>query len=175
MSGNLLISPPSRGEEEDPFIVDFSLERKAQEKIRGRASQTEYDNVDLSSGYPKHMIWVTKDKRRIAIPNLEDSHLLNIIAYLRRREEDYKMMHIAQLVKGIVELNALAMMFDEIPYYEEKEIHRLVAQAKEQGREIYNLPKEAWLRKYNRCYPHLLKECYKRKLLIEVDSSKIGT
>ncbi len=43
------------------------------------------DEENEAMGYPSPMIWTTLDKRRIPIPEMEDSHLLNVIAYLRRR------------------------------------------------------------------------------------------
>ena len=160
-------------EPDDPFVVDFSLEGIAKEKIRGRATLTEYDNVDLASGYPRHMIWVTSDGRRIAIPNMSDEHLLNTIAYLRRREEDYKQMHIGRIARGIINMAVDAMMFARPLAWSKAEFELHLHAAKEEGAEIYALPKEAWLRKYNRYYSYLLRECYKRKLLIEVDATKI--
>jgi len=161
-------------EPDDPFTVDFSGERHSKEKIRGRAQQTEYDNVDLASGYPRYLIWETGDGRRIAIPNMSDDHLLNTIAYLRRREEEYKQMHIAKIARGVINMAVDAMMFARPLARSRAELELELVAAKKEGAEIYALPKEAWLRKYNRYYPYLLRECYKRKLLIEVDSSKIG-
>lgn len=139
-----------------------------------RSTYTEYADMDLASGYPAHLIWTTKDKRRIAIPNMSDQHLLNTVAYLRRRSEDYRKMVIAQLAKGVAEAMIVTRVFD-VPDHLVDEYAYQIDKLKGEAKEIFNMDPEALLRKVVPIYTHLLTEAYRRKLLIEVDASKIAS
>lgn len=143
------------------IIVDFSGDKKTQHLIKDRSKLTEYANVDLASGYRSNLIWTTKDGRKIAIPNLSDSHLLNIISYLQARTKKYKMQIAAKMLMGAL---AQVMMFEHLPddvldgYSEEsmKQIDKLKA-----------LPNEDFLKKVFPIYSKLKEEAYKRKLTVE--------
>ena len=68
--------------------VDFSGTARFGRATKNHSGLTEYDDVDLASGYPAHLVWTTKDGRRIAIPNMSNDHLLNTLALLTRGQRD---------------------------------------------------------------------------------------
>lgn len=148
------------------IIVSLSSQGK------GYGQYTEYANVDLASGYPSNQIWTTKDGRRIAIPNLSDNHLLNIVAYLRRRSEDYRKFVIAQIAQGVMEATVITRLFD-VPDYLEEEYDDFIEEQKAEAKIWFDMEPEQLLRKVVPIYSQLLQEAYRRKLLIEVDASKL--
>jgi hypothetical protein len=157
---------------DDNMIVDFSGSRRSANLIKDKASRTDYQDIDLASGYPKHLIWTTKDHRRIPIPHLEDSHLLNIIAFLRRRTEEYRKIAIGQIASGIAQ-NALALNLFDMWDRNEEAFQEHITSLKEGGHRIFNLEGEELLREFFPIYSHLLQEAYRRKILIEVDNTKL--
>lgn len=46
--------------------------------------------------------WRTKDGRLIPITKLGDDHLINIISYIRRRDQDNNRMNISQMERNIL-------------------------------------------------------------------------
>lgn len=156
---------------EDPngdIRADFSGQAKAAKNIGNKAGLTTYSDIDLASGYHKDLIWVTKDGRRIAIPNMSDNHLLNTIAFLRRRVDNYK----KQLAMSMLNNMSMAInMFDDIA---EEWIETAYARFKETAKEVFDMPDEQFLVKYLPKYQKLYQEAYRRKILIEVDSRKIA-
>lgn len=147
-------------EDAGKIIVDFSGSKRTQENIKDRSKLTEYANVDLSSGYRKEMIWITRDGRRIAIPNLSDSHLLNIISYLQDRVKKYKMKLAARMLIGAM---AQVMMFEHIPDdvlegYSEESMNKID--------NLKKMPNEDFLKKVFPIYGKLKEEAYRRKLTV---------
>lgn len=165
--------PDSFIDDEGNLNVNFSSQNKAKAYANKRKDQTEYANMDLASGYPAHLIWTTKDKRRIAVPNLADDHLLNILAYIRRNIDLYKRVIIMQISKAIIHNLAVSSLFD-IPEYEEEEFRRANEELKSKGHRIYNLSDEQFLVEFVPIYRHLYQEAYNRKIYFEVDSNKLG-
>lgn len=157
------------------LVVDFSRPKHSK-KDKERVRYTEYDNIDLASGYPKDQIWVTKDGRRIAIPNMSDSHLLNTIALLRRHEERAKMRQLCDQLLGIQKHRFVWDMFELAEHEEEvfaqaiADRHKVLLDLKE---ELFNMPEDAYLREHVPQFKYMLREAYKRKLLIEVDKTKL--
>lgn len=156
--------PDSYNDEKGNLIIDFSSDDKGRKKNQERASYTEYSGMDLASGYPVDMIWVTKDGRRIAIPNMSDNHLLNTVAYLRRRSEEYKkMLAVRNLIKPV----ALSMLFENAPSFGDEQFDEWYNEAVEDARKMWDMPTEDFLSVYIPIYRKLKQEAYKRKILIE--------
>lgn len=164
----------------DGVLIDFTQDlsgnnnSQRNKRSRERAQDPYADGVDLSSGYPKHLIWTTKDNRRIPIPMMTDSHLLNTIAFLRRRVEVYRKMAIAQIALDITNNVVITRLFD-LPDSHEEEFIQANERLRKRGHEIFNLSPEEVLHKFLPQYKHLYQEAYKRKILIEIDKGKVTT
>lgn len=163
---------PDHWKEGDDVFVDFSGDNRANAKMRDAAQRTRYNNTDLASGYPESLIWTTKDGQRIAIPNLADSHLLNILAFLRRRVENYKKQILAELAKGIIQNLSIVMLFD-VTSKDEARFESANEEIKREAQRIINLSDDEFLREFVPKHALLYREAYERKLLIEVDKSKL--
>lgn len=156
-------------EEDDGSVrADFSGNAKTARTISNQAGLTEYANIDLASGYPKELIWTTKDGRKIAIPNMSDSHLLNTIAFLRRRVDNYKRQ---VAMNALHNLSVTINMFEDVA---EDWIDEAYDRFKKNAKELFDMPDEPFLLKYLEHYQQLYQEAYKRKILIEVDAGKIS-
>lgn len=158
------MSDPTVEEDPDGSIrVDFSGQSRAKaamDKVRNKVL-TEYSNIDLASGFPRDQIWVTQDKRRIAVPNMSDSHLQNTIQWLRKRAGQYK-RQIA--VRASLQYTMQLQMFDwDWPedVAEDKANHY-----KEQLDNFMKQPDDDFLRDYCPQFKYMLQEAYKRKILI---------
>lgn len=147
--------------------VDFSGTRQTTRNIGNRSGLTEYADIDLASGYHKDLIWTTKDGRRIAIPNMSDSHLLNTIAFLRRRVMNFK-RQIA--IAAMHQLSMTINMFDDV---QDDWIDTAYDRFQRNAKELFDMHDEDFLVKYLPIYQKLYQEAYKRKILIEVDRSKL--
>lgn len=152
----------------DNFEVDLSSPFDSQKKskkgrgdgARERSERTEYGNVDLATGFPSHLIWTAKDGRRIPIPQMEDSHLVNTINYLQRRVDQHRR---ALALSFIMKATAHSMMFDHILNSDEVAIN---SQVQKQLNTIENLPQHELADKIFPQYKHLYQEAYKRKLVV---------
>lgn len=146
--------------ENGKLVVDFSGQKRTQKALEGRSNLTEYANVDLASGYPANMIWTTKDGRRIALPNMSDSHLINTIFFIRRRTRQYRM----QIATKIL-LNTLtaATLFDFVP---NDVLDELSESSMMEIDKLKALPDEDFLRQAFPIYSKMLEEAYRRKLTI---------
>jgi hypothetical protein len=149
------------------------------QKVDDKTFRPEYpEGVDLASGYPDDQVWTTRDGRRFAVPNMSDKHLLNTIAFLRRREEEYKRTVIAQYAGRIVNMTVVGMMFENAPFHGDAEFDEACDRLREQGHEaakkLFAMQTEEWLRENIPQYPYMLQEAYRRKILVEVDNSKIA-
>lgn len=151
---------------EDP-VVDFSGDNRAKKTFKDRSKLSEYGDIDLASGFPSALIWTTKDGRRIAIPNITDDHLLNILAYVRRHIDLYKGQIAVQMLSQV---NFTVSMFDFLPEHQIDAAYKLLAR---KGKELYSMTEDEFFRKYMPIYSYMYQEAYKRKILIEVDSTKI--
>lgn len=161
--------PDSWKDEKGELIVDLGSQNRSSRGFKDRKGYTEYGDVDLASGYPKNMIWTTKDGRRIAIPNMSDSHLLNTIAFIRRRGEIYKkQVAVQMLTRSVFHIQ----MFDENMFGSE-ELEEWYNELSQEAQKVWDMPNDAFLRKYMPIFVKLLSEAYKRKILIEVDKTKV--
>lgn len=171
--------PHHEHDAEGNLIIDFTGGDESSAEF-AKASSTESINqrqIDPATGYPQDMIWATKDGRRIPIPHMQDSHLLNTIAFLRRRVEPvYKPNHLRHLLKHLFRITFTLNMFDDNGMDLEDE-EDLIIQTKirlgVEGKRILQMDADTYLREFSPQFPHLYQEAYKRKLLIEVDSSKL--
>lgn len=159
-------------EDGNPF-VDFSGADRARKAMKDKAKLTEYADIDLASGFPTRMVWTTKDGRRIAIPNMTDNHILNTIAYLRRNASNYRSHLVAQLAMRLSELTLVGMLFENAPFHSDPEFDHAFKQLKAKGHKIFQMTDEEILRKYVPQYQNLYQEAYKRKVLLEVDATKL--
>jgi hypothetical protein len=156
-----------RWDEDNQPFVDFSGDQRSRRVMGNRAGLTEYEGIDLASGFPKQLIWTTRDGRKIAIPNMSDQHLLNILAFLRRRVHHYK-KQIA--VKMLMNCTVASMMFDEV---REEAIDAMREDALATIRELSAMPDDEFLPKVFPIWKHLYAEAMKRGILVEVDASKL--
>lgn len=163
-----------RWDEGGDAFVDFSGDAKARKIFKTRSQLTEYADIDLASGFPAKQIWTTKDGRRIAIPNMSDSHLNNTIAFLRRNASKYRTNLVKQLAAHLAELSLVGMLFENAPFHGDEEFDAAYEQIKARGHAIFNMSDEEILRKYVPQYSFLYQEAYKRKILLEVDATKIA-
>lgn len=154
------------------LVVDLGAGDRAARANKARKAKSEYGETDLASGFPASLIWITKDGRRIAIPNLVDSHLLNILAYLRRRIPDYKKMVIAQIAMHSVQITVVSHMFDTDDWWSEK-ADKVLKDNLAEGKRVFNMPDDEFLSEFVPKWGKLYQEAYKRKILIEVDKGKI--
>lgn len=137
--------------------------------VMDRSKLSEYGDVDLASGYKSNEIWTTKDGRRIAIPNLTDPHLLNIIDFIKKRVKQYRMQ---LAVKFLTRATVANMMFDHIPDWEMDEYHEDV---RKQLKKFEKMPDEEFLRTIFPIYGKLYQEAYRRKLLIDHNPTPLKT
>jgi len=175
--------PHHEHDAEGNLIIDFTGSDSSSAEF-AKASSTESINqrqIDPATGYPKDMIWTTKDGRRIPIPHMQDSHLLNVIAFLRRRVEPvYKKMILREILKSIIRSTAYCMtplnVFDNLDVEDNTTSYMedIKAEATSIGKKVLAMDADTFLRTYSPQFPHLYQEAYKRKLLIEVDHSKLG-
>lgn len=152
-------------EENGEPIVDMSGEQRGHKQLQNRSKQTSYSNIDLSSGYPKNQIWTTKDGRRIPVPLMGDEHLLNTIAFLRRRVQQYKNKMAVQFIMNVT---ATIMMFDHIP---DRVIEDYSDETMREIDKLRSLADDDFLRRVFPIFSILLQEAYKRKILIEGNTS----
>lgn len=94
-------------------------------------------------------IWITNDGRKINIKDLEDSHLMNIIKYLRKREAYFK-------DQAFMSGNMLAMTLQG---------EMAIATIENDLARLDDMDEEEFLSTYIPCYTTLLKEAIKRKLM----------
>lgn len=148
---------------DDNLIVDFSTENRGAKMMaqNERSKRTDYDGVDLATGYPSDLIWVTSDKRRIAIPNMSNDHILNVVMYLRSRAHRYKMQ---VACRALMNYSGQMMMFDyEFP----PEVIEEQAEAFQKKVDaLRKEPTDDFLRTIFPIYSKLFAEAYKRKLTI---------
>lgn len=161
------MSPSDQWSDNGDPVVDFSGDSRARRTFKDRAQMSEYGDMDLASGFPSSLIWTTKDGRRIAIPNMTDDHLLNTIAFIRRRAEQYKRQVAVQF---LMRVTGTMMMFDHLP---EDVIDSYSEKASVKLKELQDMDPEAFLRTIFPIYSLLYQEAYKRKILIEVDATKV--
>ena len=164
--------PDSYYDENGKFIVDLGAGERAARANAGRKRLSEYGDIDLASGFKAKEIWTTQDGRRIAIPNLTDDHLLNILAYLRRRVPDYKRFIIAQFAKHSAQIVSVTNLFDTDDRWNDQADKVLKHNLKE-GKKVFNMGEDEFLSKYVPKWGRLYQEAYKRKILIEVDKGKV--
>lgn len=139
------------------YIVNLG-ERKSK-AVQDRQKLAEYGDIDLASGFKKDLIWTTKDGRKIAIPNLQDSHLLNIIDFLRKRAEGKKRaIALTFLLRGTIQIQH----FDLSDAAEEAAYEHLNVEMEK----ILRMSGDAFLRRIFPIFGKLLEEAYRRKLLI---------
>lgn len=178
--------PHHQHDAEGNLIVDFSGSNESAAEFSKAARTANERQIDPATGYSKDMVWTTKDHRRIPIPHMQDSHLLNTIAFLRRRVEPvYKKMLIAKIIQGIISNNTKLNEFDWLfggndhwqnfgqSFFEDM-VKDANASLKEQARQVYDMDADTFLRTYSPQFPNLYQEAYKRKLLIEVDPTKLS-
>lgn len=127
--------------------------------ISDRTKLSEYSGVDLASGFPKDQVWTTKDGRRIAIPNLTNSHLLNIIDFIRKRVKQYR-MQIA--VKYLAKVTAASMLFDHL---RDDELEEYSEDVMKEVKKLDKIPDEDFLHMVFPIYGKLYQEAYRRKLV----------
>jgi hypothetical protein len=153
------------------YIVDFSGSKRSANMIAPRADAI-YGNIDLASGYPDHLIWVTKDKRRIAIPNLSDDHLNNIICFIRKQTIPYKKKIATKItINGLTTMLSMsnAEAFTALTDEEDKVFTLAVSQGVST---ILNMPDEDFLLKFFPIYNNLIQEATKRNLTIRAPIKK---
>lgn len=152
--------PDSWTDEKGELIVDLGSSNRASRAMKDRKALTEYANVDLASGFPKDQIWTTRDGRRIAVPNMSDSHLINTIQFLRRRAAGYKRKVALQF---IMHASFLAMMFDHVP---DRVMDEITEDNAKKVDELSKLDDDEFLSRIFKIFKVLLQEAYKRKLLV---------
>lgn len=158
------------------LIIDFGGDRdsEASEILKDLKNKVPSTNRDPGTGFPKELVWTTKDGRRIPIPYMEDSHIQNTIAFLRRRVADvYKRRYIAALAKGLMKSTFMRTLFDfghadEMDY----KIYKLHESIKAEAARIFDMDDDEFLREFNPQFPYLLQEAYRRKLIIETPPDK---
>jgi len=151
---------PIDEDDEGNITVDFSSQNRAHQNIKHRSQLTEYGAIDLATGFPTSQIWVTRDGRRIAVPNMSDDHLINVIAFLRRRAPQLKRKYgVALLLKQltITTSHLFASMSDDTQNDIRHEMSGDFAI-------IQSLSNDDFLREHVPIFSHLLQEAYKRKL-----------
>jgi len=152
------------------IVVDLSGAEKTAEMTKERKHRTTYGGIDLSSGFPAELIWITRDGRRIAIPNMTDSHLLNTLAFLRRNVLRYK----RQIIRArLTNLAAIHMMMDNIWGTSSQDMQEELDKASNDSLKLMDMSDDEFLLKYVPKWNNLYKEAYERKLIIEVDATKI--
>lgn len=165
---------PDIWEEGDSLIVNFGSSNKKSQRTKERMSQSEYDNVDLASGYPRDMIWTTQDGKRIAIPNMTDSHLLNTIAWVRNNIQKPIMKYLADLILSNDHNKMVWMIFDMDPRMEEK-YEQIINSNNEFIRKekdkIDKMSEDEKCRMFCPQFKYMLREAYKRKILIEAEKN----
>lgn len=136
--------------------ISFTGPKKTGKTIASKAQLDDYqDGIDLASGYPNRMIWTTADGRRIAVPNLSDSHLLSILQHIRSNIDRYKKQVAAKFIT-----NSLAIIWRD-------QAEDILIE--ERARQIVSMDDEEFLSEFAPIYSELYKEAYKRKIYLEVE------
>lgn len=157
-------------DEDGNLFVDLGSDDRSHNSSKKRSSRTTINNVDLASGFPPDQIWTTKEGQRIPVPMMQDSHLLNVIAFLRRNVEHYK----KQVAMGdLVQATAVGMMFENAPFHGDESFDEWYNSQIERAQKIWDMPTDKFLRGYHPIWKYLIQEAYKRKLLIEGTSQRV--
>lgn len=120
------------------------------------------------------MIWTTADGRKIAIPNMTDSHLLNTIAYIRRRVPEYKQQLVDSLIHNY-EINRHLMYLFDMHDGEDMRFSMAQEEIAAEASRILRLSTDDFLREFAKRYFLMVQEAQKRKIYLEVDPSKLAS
>lgn len=155
--------PDTYTDEKGNLIIDLGSSSRGHNTLAERARKAAFARVDLGSGYPIEMMWITKDGRRIAIPNMDDEHIQNTVRHLRKISETLK--HRAAIGKLLASVLVSADMHIA-PFPDDDDLDQWYNAQTEEAQRIWDMPTNDFLREFVPQYEHLLTEMYKRKLLI---------
>lgn len=146
--------------ESNSLVID--LESVNNLKAPSKVERVQAAGIDLATGYRSDHIWVTRDGRRIPIPDMTDDHLRNVLNYIKRGLPAYrKQIAIGILLKGVA---SVKLFWTGVVAEQEAEdqFDGLIAKV----RELEAIPDEEFLSTYVPIYGVLYQEAYKRKLVI---------